>query len=84
VNRFQLTVTPPGGNPIRKAPTLTQEVSAYQAMVILMNADPAVAVAEPVDYPTAREFGRGLSRAPSRYEVRDRQTGITFMIERTN
>lgn len=84
MSQFRLTVAPPDGDPVRKSWTLTQEVSAYRAMVILTGADPAVDMAEPISYPDAREFARNLIKTPPWFALRHRPTGIIFMIEHTN
>jgi hypothetical protein len=77
---YRLTVTEPGRNPVTYGPTILVSVSAYRAMVVLMNADLAFQVSPPVPYLRAREFAEGLARAPMRWQMTHRPTGLVFSI----
>lgn len=78
---FRLTVRPPEGDPVVCAPTIMATVSAYQAMVILGNADPRFHVADPVPYLEAREFAEKLGKAPMKWEMKHGPTGFVFSID---
>lgn len=78
---FRLTVAKPDGTRVVYDPTILVTVSAYRAMVILMNADPAFQVANPVPYLEAREFAERLSKVPMEWEIRHGPTGLVFSID---
>lgn len=78
---WRLTVTPPDGEPVVRDPTIMLEVSAYGAMVVLMNADPAFWIDNPVPYLDAREFAEKLARSPRKWEMKHGPTGFVFSID---
>ena len=78
---FRLTVAGPDGTRVTYDPTILATVSAYRAMVVLMNADLAFTVESPVPYLTAREFAEKLSKAPMKWEMKHGPTGLVFSID---
>lgn len=58
-----------------------KSVSAYGAMIVLMNANPDFTVGRPVPYGEAGEFARLLSEAPDGRWMRHQPSGLAFKID---